>query len=307
MELMQILIPVATFLVVVGIGGVIAASLQRKKAIEPRLRFAQGQVAAATAGNSGSTFGATVDPFLTRLGRMVAGAGASRKLRETLARAGFYNEAAATVYLGLKMLMLTIALVVSAVFILFSSFSPLLTMTFVISTSGLLFFVPNIVLEMLWRRRCSEIRTYMPDAVDLLEVCVSSGMGLDMAWNAVTDEIRCVCGVLADEMALTNLEMQLGAARSVAMRRMAARTGSDELSSLVALLVQSDRFGTSISDTLRNFAGAMRESRSQRAEEAAERMAVKLLFPMVLFIFPVMLIATVGPAALAIADMIMNN
>jgi len=136
--------------------------------------------------------------------------------------------------------------------------------------------------------------------VDLLEICVSAGMGLDTAWNSVADEIRSVSSVLGDEMALTMLEMQLGAPRTGAMRNMAERTGAQELASLVALLVQSDRFGTSIAEALRTFATSMRHSRSQRAEEAAEKTAVKLLFPLVFCIFPVMLIVTVGPSSITL-------
>jgi tight adherence protein C len=125
-------------------------------------------------------------------------------------------------------------------------------------------------------------------------------MGLDMAWNHVCDEIRSVSHVLSDEMALTVLEINLGAPRTVAMRHMAERTGAEELASLVALLVQSDRFGTSVADSLRTFAVGMREQRSQRAEEQAEKTAVKLLFPLVFFIFPVMLIVMVGPAGITL-------
>src|SRR5581483_2241142 len=105
-----------------------------------------------------------------------------------------------------------------------------------------------------------------------------------------------VSPVLADEMALTNLEIHLGAARADAMRAMASRTGAEELSSLVAILVQSERFGTSIIEALRIFAMSMRENRSMHSQEEAEKMAVKLIFPMVLFIFPAMLMVLAGPA-----------
>src|SRR5690606_5093317 len=109
----------------------------------------------------------------------------------------------------------------------------------------------------------------------------------------------------ADEMALANLELQLGATRAEAMRHLGERTGADEFSSLVAMLVQSERFGTSIAEALSIFATSMRERRSQKAEETAEKMAVKLLFPLVLCIFPVMLIVMAGPAVLTIMK-IMN-
>ena len=166
-----------------------------------------------------------------------------------------------------------------------------------------MFFVPNVVVYRRRLARRNEIRHHLPDVLDLLQICVTSGMGLDMAWNAVSDEIRGVCPILADEMALTNLELHLGSPRSVAMRRMADRTGAAEISSLVAVLLQSERFGTSISDALRVYATSMREKRSQQAAENAEKMAVKLLFPMVMFIFPSILVVTVGPASVTIAEM----
>jgi hypothetical protein len=147
-------------------------------------------------------------------------------------------------------------------------------------------------------RRRKNIRRHLPDAVDLIEICVSAGLGLDQSWNSVAEEIRRVCPTLADEMELTNLEISLGASRAVAMRHMAERTGAEDISSLVALLVQSERFGASIVDALRTFATTMRETWSRRAEEGAEQMAVKMLFPMVLFIFPALLIVMVGPAVL---------
>jgi tight adherence protein C len=108
--------------------------------------------------------------------------------------------------------------------------------------------------------------------------------------------------VLADEMALTNLEIQLNAPRPAAMRHMADRTGAPELLSLVAVLIQSERFGTSVADALRMFATSLREERSQRAEESAEKMSVKLIVPMVLFIFPVAFIVMVGPVAIKLSE-----
>jgi tight adherence protein C len=166
--------------------------------------------------------------------------------------------------------------------------------------------LPNIVVLVRRSQRTGEVRRNLPDAIDLLEICVSSGMGLDMAWNAVCDEIRGVSPILADEMALSNLEMHLGAPRADALRNMARRTGVDDLSSLVATLVQSERFGTSISQALRIYADALRAERSQRAEESAEKLAIKLLFPMVLFIFPCMFVVILGPAGIRIKEMFLG-
>jgi tight adherence protein C len=116
----------------------------------------------------------------------------------------------------------------------------------------------------------------------------------------VTDEVRAVSSQLADEMALTNLEMHLGASRADAIRHMATRTGAEDLSSLVAVLVQSERFGTSIGESLRVFATSLRETRSQSAQEDAEKMAVKLIFPMIVFIFPAVVMVMAGPAFMSL-------
>jgi tight adherence protein C len=228
----------------------------------------------------------------------------SPRLREELAKAGYYAGNAAAVYLGLKTLIFLFTTAGLTSVLLPLGFAPSTTFLAVLACATVLSFGPNLVVSAKRKARAAEIKRHLPDALDLLEICVSAGMSLDTAWNSVSDEVRGVSPALADEMALTSLQLKLGAARSVAMRRMAERTGVDEVASLVAVLVQSERFGTRISDALRTFAEAMRERRSQNAAEAAEKMAVKLLFPMVLFIFPPMFVVAVGPAGLQIYKMI---
>jgi tight adherence protein C len=235
-----------------------------------------------------------------RAGELVAKGPISLNLREKLAAAGYHGASSGTIYLGAKVLLfgggvLLFFLLVTA-FHNSISWSSRLMLTAVAGT--VLFLLPDLAVGIARDRRRENIRRHLPDAVDLLEICVSAGLGLDQAWNSVAEEIRRVSPMLADEMELTNLEISLGASRAVAMRHMAERTGADDISSLVALLVQSERFGASIVDALRTFATTMRETWSQRAEESAERMAVKMLFPMVLFIFPALLIVMVGPAVL---------
>ena len=157
------------------------------------------------------------------------------------------------------------------------------------------------------KRNHDEICLHLPDAVDLLEICVSSGIGLGSAWNMVSDEIENVSPTLANAMALTNFEIHLGVSRIDAMRHMAARTGVEKLSSLAATLVQTEKFGTSIASALNEFAQALREERYFTAEEEAEKTAVKMIFPMVLFIFPAVFIVTAGPAAVEVAKMMATH
>ena len=240
-----------------------------------------------------------------RVGQAVSKGRPSAGLRERLARAGYHSRSAGVIFLGTKVLLLVLGLLGFGLISLSWEFSMALRMAVLTIGAGSLFMVPDLVVAVRRDRRAAEIQRHLPDAIDLLEICVSSGMGLDMSWQAVSGEIRKVSPVLADEMELTHLEISLGAPRAQALRHMADRTGADELSSLVAVLIQSERFGASIVEALRTFAGGMRESQSKKAEESAEKMAVKMLFPMVLFIFPTLLIVMVGPAVLEIIRVMM--
>lgn len=294
----EIIVPLLTFVAVVTFGfALILIRARRRSPIQTRLRALEEDFR-----STGDERESGILRMLVRWGNIFSPKDASQGLRASLAKAGYHGKSAAAVYLGSKMFLLLAGgvggLLVVVPLELPTVFKPLVV--FVGAT--LLFFLPNVVVQLRRERRRKEIRSYLPDSVDLLEICVSAGMGLDMAWNAVTDEIRRVSTILADEMALTNLEMHLGASRTVAMRHMVERTGVDELGSLVAVLVQSERFGTSITEALRTFATTMREVRSQKAEEAAEKMAVKLLFPMVFFIFPAVLIVVAGPAGVTLTE-----
>ncbi|HZL99404.1 MAG TPA: type II secretion system F family protein, partial [Planctomycetota bacterium] len=237
-----------------------------------------------------------------RLGEAVSKGRTSRNLREEMASAGFHSQSAAAVYMGTKLILLVGGAIVLCVLIIPSDKSFAGKLAMIIFGSALLFFIPNIVVRQRRDRRRAEVKKMLPDAVDMLEICVSAGMGIDAAWTAVGDEIRRVSPTFADEMELTNLEVSLGVPRAVAMRHMADRTGAEDLSSLVALLVQSERFGAGIIEALTTFAKTMRETRGQRAEEAAEKMAVKLLFPMVMFIFPALILVMVGPAIIQLSE-----
>lgn len=290
----EALIPLLTFVTVSTFGSaVVLARAARRRPIQDRISQLIGEVPSKTP----TVRSAWIQP-LFRLGTLVIAAPSSA-LRAELASAGFHGNNAAIIYIGLKLLLLTAGLAVSAI-ILF----PLGSMTLgvrvllILCVGFGLFMLPNFLVRLQRHRRREEVRQHWPDALDLLEICVSSGMGLDLAWNSVADEIRGVCPTLADEMALANFEIHLNASRAVAMRHMAERTGVEDISSLVGLLVQSERFGTSIAEALRTFATSMREIRSQRAEEVAEKMPVKLLFPMILLVFPALLIVVAGPAVI---------
>jgi len=296
----EIVIASLTFLAIVAIGGaILSGAAARNREIERRLSRTGGPAPTAAPRQRGPG----VLGFLHRIGTAVAGSGPSANLKEELTRAGYHNASAATIYLGAKIILLIGGLFGLTVVLLLAEVSYLWTTVSALMGAAVVSFVPNVIVFLQRQRRCREVRNHLPDAVDLLEVCVSSGMGLDTAWNLVSDEIRGVSRTLADEMALTNLEIHLGSPRVTAMRHLADRTGVEDIASLVAVLIQSERFGTSVADALRSFASSMREVRSSNAQEAAEKMAVRLLFPMVLFIFPAVLIVLVGPAGMKLAEM----
>jgi tight adherence protein C len=296
----QLLLALLAFVAVFCIGAAfIVARARHRRQVEIRLQDLVYEQEGEPFPQGGKREGAGV---FTKVAKTFSPGKPSDRLRVQLARAGFHDSAAASVYLGAKVILLIGgALGAAAASLPFELALPV-RIVGSICVGALLSFIPNIIVSMQREKRRWDVQCHLPDAVDLLEVCVSAGMGLDMAWNAVADEVRRVSDTLADEMALTNLEMHLGASRTVAMRHMVERTGADDLGSLVAVLVQSERFGTSVADALKSFALTMRDSRSHRAEEAAEKMAVKLLFPMVLFIFPVVLIVVAGPASMKLVE-----
>ncbi len=239
--------------------------------------------------------------FVEQVGNYVSHGRASTTLWEQLIRAGYMSRAAPAVYTGVKMVLFVVGILVTTFLVLPLEVSPARKILVVALGGTVPFFLPNMVVRMQEKKRRDEIRQFLPDAIDLLEICVSSGISLDSAWNMVAEEIRRVSAVLGNAMDLSNFEMHLGASRTQAMRNMAARTGADQLSSLAAILVQSERFGTSVATALQEFAGWMREERHMRAEEAAEKLPMKLLFPMALFIFPAIMVVALGPAMIHIS------
>jgi tight adherence protein C len=160
--------------------------------------------------------------------------------------------------------------------------------------------LPDIWLKKRIERRKENIQHALPDAMDLAVVSVEAGLGLDQALMRVGQEIRSAHPDLSDELHLRNLEVNMGRSRSEAFRNLADRTGVEDLKALVAILIQTDRFGTSVAQALRTFSDGLRVKRRQRAEELAAKLAIKMVLPMVLFIFPGVFVVILGPAFIAI-------
>jgi tight adherence protein C len=162
--------------------------------------------------------------------------------------------------------------------------------------------LPNFVLHKLTDKRIRALTNGFPDALDLLVVCVESGLGLAAAIQRVADELGVSHPELAFELALVNAEIRVGVQREQALKNLADRTGLEDIRGLVGLLVQTMRFGTGVADALRVYSEEFRDKRTQKAEEQAAKMGTKLVFPLVLFMFPIFFIVAVGPAVLRIID-----
>jgi tight adherence protein C len=173
---------------------------------------------------------------------------------------------------------------------------------YVVVFGGLGFYVPVIVLWYLRSKRQQEIFLTLPDALDLMVVCVESGLGLDAAMRKVCDEMKDHAKVICEELSLANFQLQMGRPRREVLHDLGVRTGVDDVRSLAAILIQADRFGSSIAQALRVQSDSMRTRRKQLAEEKAAKTAVQLIFPLVLFIFPGIFVVLVGPAAIQISE-----
>lgn len=220
------------------------------------------------------------------------------KLKQKLAEAGFLGDSAVQIYLGLKFAGLVGGLALgAAVFLGLWGVrqSSLVSATFF---GGMLFYLPEIVLWYLAKRRKEAIFLSLPDALDLMVVCVEAGLGLDQAMRKVTEELGTSHPVIAKEFALANLQLQMGRPRSEVLHEMGARCGVSDVRSLAAVIIQAEKFGSSIAQALRVQSDSMRTRRRQLAEERAQKTAVKLIFPLVLFIFPGLFVVLVGPAAI---------
>lgn len=223
-------------------------------------------------------------------------------LRAKLMHAGFRSEVAPSVYLGLKFICLLFGLFVGGGSILFTQGTSQDSLMYVVAVAGIMFYLPNIILWFLRRRRQESIFLGLPDALDLMVVCVESGLGLDQAMRKVSEEMKKTYAVIADEFGLANFQLQMGRSRNEVLKGLGSRCGVDDVKSLAAILIQADKFGSSIAQALRVQSDSMRTRRRQLAEERAAKTAVKLIFPLVIFIFPAIFVVLVGPAAITMVN-----
>ncbi len=224
------------------------------------------------------------------------------RLRVRFMNAGFRNASAPALFFAAKtsltFVLPGLALLYAAVMGL--GLQPHLFLALLVGLAAVGYFAPNVILERRIAARKQEIFEHFPDAIDLMTVCVEAGLGLDAALSRVGVELGLASPALSEELHLVNLELRAGSTRERALRNLSLRTGIEDVDMLVALLVQSDRFGTSVASALRVHSDSLRTKRRQRAEENAAKIPVKLLFPMIFCIFPSMLLILLGPAFISI-------
>jgi tight adherence protein C len=225
-----------------------------------------------------------------------------KEIKKKMVQAGIYSERALAIFLGLK-IGLPLALPILIMPLLWGrgyNKIVLIGLIYVLFVVG--YFIPTLILSHLVDARQKKIKQALPDALDLLVVCVEAGQGLNAALKRVSDDFMVSSPALAKEFNLVNLEINAGLEREQALRNLADRTGVEELSSLCSILIQSDRFGTSVATALKVQSETLRTTRRQKLEELAAKTPVKLIFPLILFIVPAIMVVILGPAVIRIME-----
>ena len=305
---MLLIIAISTFIcITLGMVGVYWLFMRPQSASTERLKRL------ANVSGSGASVSVSLDEehagerfaerIATPLNRLVpASAAEVQKLQKKLMQAGFRSNHAPVIYRTIQLVTMASlpALIAMTCAILARPLSSALFWILAAFVVG--FFAPRYVLGRLIRSRQLRVRWGLADALDLMVISIEAGLGLNAAMMKVSSELKHVHHDISEEFELANLEIRVGRERDEALRNLAERTGVDDLRSLVAMLIQTDRFGTSIAKAIRVFSDSLRTKRRQRAEQAAQKAAVKLLFPLACFLFPTLFIAILGPALLQLMD-----
>ena len=291
---METLLPLLAFAfgTLLVTGAAYLAISSRSVAVDRRLREVTG-VSQGGQVRTGSTSNQVV-AVLKRIGeRAPRSTRELSLLRERLIQAGFRRGDALPIFFAMRLAGALIGFALLA--------TPLLmrpNLTLAVGAMGFGYLLPSMVLARVAKRRQRRIRLSLADALDLLVISVEAGLGLDQAMMRVGQELQFAYPDLAEELRIVNLELVAGTSRSEALRNLADRTGVDDLSALVSMLVQTDKFGTSVANSLRVYSDVLRTKRRQRAEEAAAKTGVKMVLPLVICIFPTIWVVTIGPAAI---------
>jgi tight adherence protein C len=228
------------------------------------------------------------------------------QLKVRMANAGFRSESAVSIYLGIRFSTFMAFFLMSLAVFLPKYGMTVAALKPIVIVTGFGFYLPAAILWFLRSKRQEEIFLSLPDGLDLLVVCVEAGLGLDAGLRKVCDEMK-HHKVLVEELSLANFQLQMGRPRREVLHDLGVRTGVDDVRALAAILIQADRFGSSIAQALRVQSDSMRTRRKQIAEEKAAKTAVQLIFPLVLFIFPGIFVVLVGPAAISIINTMLKQ
>jgi tight adherence protein C len=297
---MTVLLPILAFILVTALVAAGAmAWMPGPTAIDTRLGELVGDAAQPVTPVDGVRD--TAVGWLTRLGAAAPRSDSEMgRLQQRLVTAGYRQREAVVIFFGLRIVIAVVSFLVVE-----SPLNPRPSLMLALAACGTAYILPGIVLARMAKRRQHRIRLGLPDTLDLLVVCVEAGLGLDQAIHRVAEELAFAHPDLSEELRLINLELRVGKARADALHNLAARTGLDDVSSLVTMLVQTDKFGTSVAQSLRVHADTLRTKRRQRAEEAAAKTGAKMVFPLVLCIFPAIWVVTVGSAVIKFIQIIL--
>lgn len=224
------------------------------------------------------------------------------RLRKELITAGFRSTQALNLFLGTKVCVLILLPVLTFISPLSHRLSASLLAVAMVAAAGVGFLLPNLVLDRLRSKRTDKLDRELPEVLDLLVLAVEAGLGLDAALKRVATELSLSSPTLSAELAIVSLELRAGIPRERALRNLAMRCGVEDIVSLVAMLTQADKFGVSIGRSLRIHADTVRTKRRQRFEEKATKIPLKLLFPVLFFIFPAIMAIMIGPALIAVKE-----
>jgi tight adherence protein C len=231
----------------------------------------------------------------------------AKDLKKQLIMAGHFGERAMTNFIIFKVATPILLPLLTYPLLWFITVSGMIKPLLVYAPIGLGFYLPNFFLKTQIRSRQKQLNEGLPDALDLLVVCVEAGLGLNAAMKRVADDFKVGNPVLSQEFNLLNLEILAGLDREQALRNLSERTGVEDLSTLCAILIQADRFGTSIATALRVQSETLRTKRRQRLEEKAAQTPVKLIFPLLLFIFPALMVVILGPAVIQVMETLIKK
>lgn len=267
-----------------------------------------GERAPSPGGSSGSLIeerpaSELAERLASPLSRLVPPSAAeAKKLQKQLMQAGIRSSSAPMTYRAIQLISMAAFPAMVAVGCAIMQRPINTAVLFILFGFVIGFFLPRYVLRRMIRSRQQLIRWGLADALDLMVICIEAGLGLNAAMMKVASELKEAHPDVSEEFELANLEIRVGRDREEALRNLAERTGVDDLRSLIAMLIQTDKFGTSIARAIRAFSDSLRVKRRQRAEQAAQKAAVKLLLPLACFLFPTLFIAILGPAALQLID-----